>query len=124
MKEVVMVQDLVCGMEVDETDRWAIMKEFAGQTYYFCSVECKILFARDPMFYINQSVQSGEMTKDIVCGQEMDKRKTFSSLKYRGRWYYFCSESCMREFQRHPEKYIVSQTRLINPNNHDEQSKE
>ncbi len=118
-----MVQDIVCGMEVDETDSQAILKEFAGQTYYFCSVECKLLFGRDPLLYISQSVESGEMTKDIVCGLEMDKQRTFSSLKYHGRWYYFCSESCTREFQRHPEKYIVSQTRLIIPDNHDKQSK-
>lgn len=114
-----MVQDIVCGMEVDETNSKAIMKEFAGQTYYFCSVECKLLFGRDPLLFISQSPESGEMTKDIVCGMELDKRKTFPTLKYHVRWYYFCSESCTREFKRNPETYVALQTRLIIPHNRD-----
>ena len=103
-----MVQDIVCGMEVDETDGDVLAKEFGGQKYYFCSVECKLLFGRDPFFYISQSIKSGETTKDVVCGMEMEKRNTFSSLKYHGRWYNFCSASCTREFQRNPRRYLVS----------------
>jgi len=103
-----MVQDIVCGMEVDETDGEALVKEFGGQKYYFCSVECKLLFGRDPLSYITQSLRTGETIKDIVCGMEMEKRKSFSSLKYHGRWYYFCSESCRREFQRNPQRYLTS----------------
>lgn len=108
MKEVAMVQDIVCGMDVDETDGDVLVREFGGQKFYFCSVECKLLFGRDPLLYVIQSIKSGETTKDIVCGIVMDKEKTFASLKYHGQWFYFCSEACRREFQRNSQQYLTS----------------
>ena len=45
------------------------------------------------------------MVRDTVCGMQVDKQQTRYALEYQGRMYYFCSEGCQREFQRHPEDY-------------------
>ncbi len=43
--------------------------------------------------------------KDPVCGMTVEPTTRFKSL-YRGRVYYFCSESCKRKFDSDPEKYL------------------
>jgi YHS domain-containing protein len=45
--------DPVCGATVDEGDV-SLKTEYAGQTYYFCSPECRRNFELDPAFYIGQ----------------------------------------------------------------------
>jgi Cu+-exporting ATPase len=50
-------QDPVCGMKVTVTpmtDR----SEYRGQTYYFCSVECKQTFDKNPEKYTQQKQKS------------------------------------------------------------------
>ena len=48
---MMVVKDLVCGMDVDtETAEWKSVYE--GQLYYFCSPGCKRDFDRDPDSYI------------------------------------------------------------------------
>lgn len=45
-----MVEDPVCGMEVDEKS--AIYKsEYKGRTYYSCSVHCKWEFDQNPKIF-------------------------------------------------------------------------
>ena len=45
------LRDPVCGMEVTyETAR--ARSEYDGQTYYFCSIDCKEAFDREPEIYI------------------------------------------------------------------------
>ncbi len=46
--------DPVCGMKVDES-KAAGKTGYAGQMYYFCSVDCKIKFEEDPGRFIGQS---------------------------------------------------------------------
>ena len=55
-----MAKDPVCGMEVNE--RSALYKSsFQGETYYFCSPECKREFDMNPSRYSEQRVYSAEM---------------------------------------------------------------
>lgn len=51
-----MVTDPVCGMEVDSNT--AEKYEYQGKTYYFCSMDCKQSFQKDPQKYI-QKQQGG-----------------------------------------------------------------
>jgi YHS domain-containing protein len=44
--------DPVCGMEVDPKHA-AGKSEYNGQTYYFCSLGCKLAFDQEPEKYIN-----------------------------------------------------------------------
>ena len=48
-----MVKDPVCDMMVDE-HMAAAQSTYAGQTYYFCSKECKDKFDRNPDRYTKQ----------------------------------------------------------------------
>jgi len=53
-----MAIDPVCGMEVDEgtcKDRATHL----GQTYYFCSTDCKDEFQAAPEDYIEDEMQTG-----------------------------------------------------------------
>jgi YHS domain-containing protein len=46
-----MAKDPVCGMTIDE-NKAAGRSEYKGQTYYFCSVGCKVAFDKDPEKYL------------------------------------------------------------------------
>lgn len=46
------------------------------------------------------------MATDPVCGMHVEEREAKYALEYYGRLYYFCSEGCRAEFQRHTEDYI------------------
>ncbi len=46
------------------------------------------------------------ITKDPVCGMEVDPEKAFSKTDYEGNIFYFCSESCELEFKKNPQKYL------------------
>jgi len=46
------------------------------------------------------------MTKDPVCGMDIDERKAAGSSEYRGETYYFCAESCKQNFDTEPDKFI------------------
>jgi len=45
------LRDPVCGIEVTY-DTAEARSEYEGQTYYFCSIECKESFDKDPEKYI------------------------------------------------------------------------
>lgn len=45
-----MAIDPVCGMSVDENTAPA-KANYQGQTYYFCSTECKTKFEQEPQKY-------------------------------------------------------------------------
>ena len=47
------LKDPVCGMDVTYETAQA-RTEYNGQTYYFCSIECKESFDREPEAYIKQ----------------------------------------------------------------------
>jgi Cu+-exporting ATPase len=46
-------QDPVCGMDVDPNTTTE-QSDFNGQTYYFCSAECKNSFDTEPEKYIGE----------------------------------------------------------------------
>ncbi len=48
------VTDPVCGMSIDPTTA-AGTSSYAGQVYYFCSIECKRLFDSNPQKYLSDS---------------------------------------------------------------------
>lgn len=45
------LRDPVCGMEVTYESAQA-RSEYNGETYYFCSLDCKETFDRDPEKYV------------------------------------------------------------------------
>lgn len=47
------------------------------------------------------------MTKDLVCGMEVDESKALK-LQKDGKAYFFCNPSCMDKFKSDPEKYLLS----------------
>ena len=49
--------DPVCGMNVDEKSA-AGKSEYKGQTYYFCSSQCKQQFDKNPQSYVTSSAPS------------------------------------------------------------------
>ena len=49
-----MATDVVCGMNVDPRHA-AAHSEVNGIDYYFCSVQCKEKFDRDPAFYVEKT---------------------------------------------------------------------
>ncbi len=52
-----MARDPVCDMEVDESEA-AETAEYRGDTYYFCSTECKNRFVADPESFVSRSERS------------------------------------------------------------------
>lgn len=48
------------------------------------------------------------MVKDTVCEMEIDETAARFSLNFEGQTYFFCSEGCRAEFQRHPQDYVKS----------------
>jgi Cu+-exporting ATPase len=53
-----MATDPVCKMYVDE-NKAAATGDYQGQTYYFCAVNCKEKFDKEPEKYIKGSEKSG-----------------------------------------------------------------
>ena len=49
-----MTRDHVCHMDVDERNAPATT-DYAGDTYYFCSEECKQKFVDDPEAYVSRT---------------------------------------------------------------------
>jgi Cu+-exporting ATPase len=45
------------------------------------------------------------MTKDPVCGMDVDESKAQFKSEHMGKTYYFCSEGCKRMFEKEPKKY-------------------
>src|SRR5512136_842799 len=51
-----MEKDLVCGMEVDPKTAPA-KSIYMGKTYYFCSIDCKQDFDKEPQKYITAAMR-------------------------------------------------------------------
>lgn len=47
------------------------------------------------------------MANDPVCNMQIDEKKAGYDLVFKERVYYFCSQGCKAEFQRHPEDYAL-----------------
>jgi P-type Cu+ transporter len=46
------------------------------------------------------------MTKDPICGMNVNPEAAAFSIHYRGQTYYFCSQMCRMMFEYEPEKYV------------------
>lgn len=49
-----MQQDLVCGMQVDESTA-SSNADYNGRTFYFCSPACRAKFIQKPEAYVNRA---------------------------------------------------------------------
>jgi YHS domain-containing protein len=45
------------------------------------------------------------MTKDPVCGMQVDEKKAPATSVYKGEHYSFCGQQCKDKFDQNPERY-------------------
>ena len=45
------------------------------------------------------------MTKDPVCGMNVEESKAAATSIYQGRTYYFCATGCKTKFETEPSSY-------------------
>lgn len=45
------------------------------------------------------------MTKDPVCGMQVEESKAAGKMDYKGKTFYFCGNSCKDKFEKEPGKY-------------------
>ena len=50
------------------------------------------------------------MSKDPVCGMDVDEKTAAGKSEYKGQTYYFCSVGCKKSFDKEPEKYVGKET--------------
>ena len=48
------------------------------------------------------------MTKDPVCGMQVDEKKAPATSTYNGQRYAFCGQDCKNKFDQNPERYSQS----------------
>jgi YHS domain-containing protein len=48
------------------------------------------------------------MTKDPVCGMQVDENKAPATSSYQGKKYSFCGQECKDKFDREPQRYVQS----------------
>ena len=125
---VAMSKDPVCGMEVDGGKARAAgrMSEYQGQTYFFDSDICKLVFDNNMAKYAGKDAETKKVTgfppdtkeqavppgmvKDPVCGKvvnEVQAKATGKMSQYQGQTYFFDSEQCKQNFDKEPERYSV-----------------
>lgn len=54
--------------------------------------------------------------RDPVCGMEIDPQSAFAKREHMGQTFYFCSQSCVDQFDKDPHRYVMtSATTGFNP---------
>jgi|GEM_PF-530237 len=53
------------------------------------------------------SSQRRKMTKDPVCGMQVEESKAAAKSEYEGKTYYFCCIACKEKFDKSPKMYEV-----------------
>ena len=48
------------------------------------------------------------MSKDPVCGMQVDEKNPQFQSQYAGKQYTFCSEDCKKKFEKDPQHYARS----------------
>jgi Cu(I)/Ag(I) efflux system membrane fusion protein len=113
--------DPVCGMTVDEGKAKAAgrLSQYQGQNFYFCNDGCKKRFDADPAKYLAKAT-SPSMTmaapeskeaKDLVCGMKVDEAEAKAAKltsEHQGKTYFFCNETCKKQFDANPGKYLMA----------------
>ena len=46
------------------------------------------------------------MALDPVCKMKVEEKTAAGKSEYRGKAYYFCSDSCKQAFDRDPSRYV------------------
>jgi len=46
------------------------------------------------------------MAKDPICGMRVDEKAAKFKSDYKGKTYYFCSQTCKTTFDKNPTKYL------------------
>jgi YHS domain-containing protein len=46
------------------------------------------------------------MSKDPVCGIQVNEQQATAKSEYLGKTYSFCSQSCKQQFDQSPERYL------------------
>jgi Cu+-exporting ATPase len=54
-----------------------------------------------------EKANSENTVKDPVCNMDVVPAKARGSSEYKGKKYYFCSQSCVQKFNADPEKYLA-----------------
>jgi|HubBroStandDraft_1064217.scaffolds.fasta_scaffold945956_2 YHS domain-containing protein len=49
------------------------------------------------------------MTKDPVCGMQVDENKAAATSSYQGKKYSFCGQECKNKFDSEPQRYAQQQ---------------
>ena len=49
------------------------------------------------------------MTKDPVCGMDVQPEQAAGQSEYKGQTYYFCCPTCKQQFDKEPQRYAESQ---------------
>jgi membrane fusion protein, copper/silver efflux system len=123
-------KDPVCDMDIDIDKATAAgrMIQYKGTTYYFCSDTCKNKFQAAPGSFVKMTggLPAGKMemtdtreenkerekeSRDPVCGMDVDTAEAKAAgrvSQYKGKSYYFCADSCKRDFDGNPEKYVMN----------------
>lgn len=95
--------DPTCSMKIKKTEA-AATYEYNGETYYFCSEQCKDKFAQNPEKYIQE--QKEQYVTCPVSGEIIRKSDAAGTYEYNGKTYYFCCSGCKEKFVKNPENYV------------------
>jgi P-type Cu+ transporter len=56
------------------------------------------------------------IVRDPVCGMEIEPHSAFAQREHMGKTFYFCSQSCVQQFDHDPHRYMTSSaTTGVNP---------
>lgn len=55
--------------------------------------------------FINKLFSQAKKEKDLVCGMSVDPKKTAYHSVYKDKHFYFCSESCKKQFDEKPQDF-------------------
>ena len=107
------VVDPICGMKI--TPSQSIEYKYKDQKFYFCNSSCEKEFKSNPEKYkdfdaidpklMHKGISDDEIVVDPVCGMK-GKSNDWIEYEYSNKKYYFCNESCLKEFKLDPKKYI------------------
>jgi Cu+-exporting ATPase len=113
--------DPVCGMKVNPAKAKHI-HEYAGKKYYFCCGHCVEKFNSAPEQYMKKPAPIGlvtlgmpaamklspalDLTRDPVCGMNVNPATAKFATEREGKKYYFCCRGCLEKFEADPAKYL------------------
>ncbi len=59
------------------------------------------------------------MTKDPVCGMQVDESKAPAASSYQGKKYAFCGQECKGKFDRDPQRYAQAAAQQPQSSSHE-----